>query len=185
MRSSIINVTLSGIRPVMFDRFPGSLRAVDALEPMEKLYEHNGQIVLPAENLMSFLSSQNTESAPQRIIGRSWKTIAKAALSFVNIEPMYIPFTRDGKTLTKDNAGIRIHTSVARVKKGPLAIPSPKERPVIDDPWELSFTVELFENRDLNESTLRKLFEEGGIAIGIGTYRGVFGKFIIKNWTKE
>jgi hypothetical protein len=50
---------------------------------------------------MSFLSAGNTESAPQRVIGRGYKEVCKAALSFVSITPINIKFIRDGKELTK------------------------------------------------------------------------------------
>lgn len=175
-------VTITGIRPIMFDRFPGSMKSGEALAPMDKLYIQEGKIVFPAVNILSFLSSQNTESAPQRVIGRGWKAVAKAALSFVDIEPLYIPFTRDGEELTIDNAGVTIHNSVARVKKGALSIPSVKERPIIANPWELKFHITLFKNPDLNEPILRRLFEEGGLSIGFGTFRGVFGKFLVSEW---
>lgn len=182
MKQKTINVTLTGYRPIMFDRFPGSLKTADALEPMEKLYTEGENLIFPAENILSFLSSQSTESAPKRIMGRGWQAIARAALSFVDINPGSIPIRRNGNNLTVDNAGVRIHHAVARVKKGQLSIPSPKARPVIDDPWELNFTLTLFENKELNVATLKKLFNEGGTAIGLGTYRGVYGKFLVSMW---
>ena len=147
MKKITIQVTLTGIRPLMFDRFPGSITTGDALEPLDKLYmDDQGNLIFPSLNLMSFLSSQGTESAPQRVMGRGWKAIAKAALSFVDISPINIPITRDGVQITKDDPSIKIHHAVARVKKGQLSIPSPKERPIVEDPWQLSFTIDLFEN---------------------------------------
>jgi len=29
---------------------------------------------------------------------------------------------------------------------------------------------------------LRNMFEQGGIAVGFGTHRGLFGKFMVKEW---
>jgi len=182
METTTRQVTLTGIRQIMFDRFPGSMKAGEALAPMDKLYTEGQAIVLPAVNILSFLSSQNTESAPQRVIGRGWKAVAKAALSFVDIDPFLIPITREGQGLTIENAGVTIHNSVARIKKGALSIPSVKERPVIGLPWEVSFKITLFKNPDLNEPILRRLFEEGGLSIGLGTFRGVFGKFEVTKW---
>lgn len=185
MKKISIQVTLTGIRPIMFDRFPGSLSTSDVLAPMDKLYtDKENNLVFPAMNLVSFLSSQGSESAPQRVMGRGWKAIAKAALSFVNIDPILIPFTRDGEKISKDDPAIFIHYAAARVRKATLFIPSPKERPVLELPWELNFNLELFENKDLSEVILKRLFDEGGISIGIGTYRGVFGKFVVTRWDK-
>lgn len=177
------SVRLRGITAIMFDRYGGSNE--EQLPWKEKVYtssKDGKSLVLPAKNLSSFLSAQNTTSAPQRLCGKKWKAVAAAALSYVTILPVEIPFTREGKALTKDNAGIYEDNSVARIKKGQLTIPNPKSRPVLPLDWDLEFTVSLFENRDLTESILKQLFEIGGIAIGIGTFRGVYGKFIVDKW---
>jgi hypothetical protein len=150
------------------------------LAPEEKVYQVDGNLVLPAKNILSFLSGINTESAPKRTMGRKWKTIAKAAMSFVNIAPFEIPFLREGKPISVDD--VEIVEDKAIIMKGSLSIPSPKVRPVLPMPWSLEFELELFQNEDLNEPVLKKLFEEGGITIGFGTYRGVYGKFVVEKW---
>lgn len=175
-------VTLTGIRPIMFDRYPGDNQ--EQLPPEQKVYlgEDGKTLVFPAVNISSFLSAQNTESAPQRVMGKKWKSVAKAALSFVEIDPFLVPFTRKGKVLEMDKAGVTIHHHVARIKKGQLAIPNPKARPVLDLPWELSFNITLYPTPDLSENILKKLFEDGGVAIGFGSFRGVYGKFKVSAW---
>lgn len=181
--STTRKVTVRGLRPIMLDRYAGSNN--EQLAPLDKVYldsQDKKTLVFPAVNILSFLSSQNSESAPQRLMGKKWKSVAKAALSFVDIDPLEIPFTRDGKKLTRDNADIYIAFHVARMKKAQLTIPNPKERPVIPLPWELSFTITLMDNPDLTESILKRLFAEGGIAIGWGTFRGVYGKFEVIKW---
>jgi hypothetical protein len=173
-------VTLTGVTPILFDRYPGNNK--EQLSVMDKLYLDDGKLVLPSTNILSFLSAQNTESAPQRVIGRGYKEVCKAALSYVQIFPMMIPITRDGKDLTLDNAGIKVHSAIARIMKGKLSVPNPKERPMLETPWEITFKLELFETPELNEVLLKKLFERGGLAIGLGTFRGVFGKFQVSKW---
>jgi hypothetical protein len=155
----------------------------DQLAPADKVYRSSKSpknLILPSVNIQSFLSSQNTESAPQRVIGRGWKTIAKAALTFVDIEPFEIEIMRNGVNATIDD--IVIDHRKAIVKKGQLSIPSDKERPVLSPPWSISFVLTLYKNPDLNENVLRKLFDEGGIQIGLGTFRGSFGKFEVTEW---
>jgi hypothetical protein len=174
-------ITLVGVTPLMFDRYSGNNK--EQLGVMEKVYtDTKNRLVIPSTNLLSFLSAQNTESAPQRVIGRGYKEVCKAALSFVTIDPLNIPLTRDGKELTMDNANLQVHVSVAKIMKGKLAVPNPKERPVLDTPWELTFNLTLLETPELNENLLKRLFEIGGIAIGIGTFRGVYGKFHVQGW---
>lgn len=84
--------------------------------------------------------------------------------------------------MTFEDSGVYCHRCVARVKKGPLSVPSPKERPVLPTPWELKLELSFLETKELSENTLKNIFDVGGIQLGFGTYRPLFGKFIIKSW---
>ncbi len=189
--TDIINrrVRLCGLAPIMFDRYAGDNKT--KLEVHQKLYFRPGSsrvIGLPAINIMSFLSAHNTNSAPKRLRdSRQYKKIANACLSFVTIGPDFIPFLRDGNEVTfgqfeddiDQTSGIYVHRAVARLEKG---IPNPKERPVLPLPWALEFDFQLVPNREIKEQEIVNLIEEGGRAIGLGTFRGVFGKFYIDAW---
>jgi hypothetical protein len=173
-------VVLTGIRPIMFDRYAGDNKT--QLPPLKKLYtssEDGRMIIMPAANISSFLGAQNTESASKRILGKTWKATAKACYSFVDVNPMEIPFTANGKPIAVDSDQVVVLSHVARLDKG---IPNPKERPTIKTPWELAFDLSLWPNPDVNEDILRRLFDEGGICIGLGTFRGVYGKFKVSEW---
>jgi hypothetical protein len=174
-------VTLTGIRPIMFDRYSGSMK--DQLAPEDKVYQSKsqpGNLVLPSVNIQSFLSAQNTESATQRVVGRGWKAVGKAALTFIDITPIEIPILRDKKPATVGDVVIDYRKAI--IKKGALSIPSDKARPVLELPWGISFEITLYKNPDLNENLLKRIFEDGGIQIGLGTFRGAFGKFEITQW---
>ncbi len=95
---------------------------------------------------------------------------------------MEIPFICDGKPIRNEDAKISRHECVARVKKGSLSVPNPKERPVLDVPWGMVFEITLIESKELTENMLKQLFELGGLQVGIGTYRPQFGKFYISRW---
>jgi hypothetical protein len=183
-------VTLTGMVDIMFDRYAGDNNT--KLEPHQKLYLEPGDskvIGIPAINLMSLLSAHNTNSAPKRLRDkRKYKDIANACLSFVSIGPSFIPLTRDGKPIVfgkfnpsevDEQSGCYIHRSVARLDKG---IPNPKVRPVIPTPWAISFELSLFPNREIKEEEIKNLIEEAGYAIGLGTFRGVFGKYRVTQW---
>lgn len=186
-------VILEGTRDLMFDRYAGDNDT--RLEPWQKLYFLPGSKVigLPNTNLMSFLSAHNTNSSPKRLRDkRKYKDIANACLSFVEIEPQFIPLLRDGEPIefgkfeavTGDTerdpqSGVYVHRSVARLDKG---IPNPKVRPVLPLPWSLKFKFTMFPNREIKEQEILNLFEEGGRAIGLGTWRGMYGKFVVKSW---
>ena len=173
------HVSLKGITPIMFDRYAGNNE--EQLPPMQKAYySEKKTLVFPSLNIISFLSSQNTESAPQRVSGKKWKTVAKAALSFVQIDPFEVPILRNGKSVNEQDLTIVRH--VARMKKGNLSVPNPKERPVLGLPWNIDFNITLLEINELSEIILKKLLDVGGLAIGLGTFRGVFGKFVVDKW---
>jgi len=177
-------VKLDGIRPIMFDRY---VSMNSETPPEQKFYlgQDGKSLMFPTANISSFLSADLTESATKRVIGRKWRSVAKAALSYVDFDQLEIPIMREGECLTLDNSNYIIDRRVARVKKtGALIVPSEKIRPVLNTPWSLTFNLTLYDNDELNEQTLRRIFEDGGISIGLGTFRGIFGKFKVSQWDK-
>ena len=184
-----INVKLEGIRPIIFDRYPGDNSTI--LPPKEKMYlaPDGKTVVLPTLNVYSFLGATNTRSAPKAVLDtRKYKSVAQACMGFVTIDPdPDIPFQRNGKDIqlsgfvngVDSGADMYIMKSVARLDKG---VPNPKERPVLSLPWELQMVLTLYPTPNLNEVTLKKLFVDGGMAVGFGTYRGPYGKFGVVRW---
>lgn len=190
-------VKLRGLTDIMFCRYAGDNDT--KLEPWQKLYlggPEGRTICLPSAAIMSFLSAQNTDSAPKRLLDpRKYKRFALACGSFVMIGPDMIPFLRDGQPIEfgridakRDDpphyqcdtrSGVYIRHDVARLEKG---IPNPQVRPVLPLPWELHFTLTLWPNREIQEQQLMNIFTEGMIAIGLGTWRGRFGKSEVICW---
>lgn len=182
-------VRIRGLTDIMFDRYPGDNDT--KLEPWQKLYlggENGRQIMLPSANIMSFLSAQNTDSAPKRLMDpRKYKIFAQACGSFVTIKPRMVPFLRDDKTIffgklvndLDEESGIYVDRRVARLEKG---IPNPKVRPTLPLPWELEFHLTLLPNRQIQEQQLLNVFTEGLICLGLGTFRGQFGKAEVVLW---
>ena len=188
-------VELRGITDIMFDRYAGDNKTQLAWHQKIYLTPETNILCLPTSNIVSFLSAHNTNSAPKRLRdARQFKKIANACLSFVVIHadsnskhPQYIPFLRDGKPIEvgefgnerDDLSGIYLDRRVARLDKG---IPNPKERPVLPLPWELKFVLSILPNTEVKEQEIMNLFKEGGLAIGLGTFRGMFGKFEVSEW---
>ncbi len=190
-------VTIQGLTPIMFDRYPGDNDT--QLTPSQKLYlaDDGSSIVLPSTNLMSFLSAKNTDSAPKRLLdSRKYKKFTEACASFVMIQAATddgryeenIPIMRHGEPLKFSGfgndeicptSGTFVKRDVARLEKG---IPNPKVRPVIPLDWEITFKLTLFVNKLLQEQQLKNIFVDGGVAVGIGTWRGRFGKFSVVQW---
>lgn len=191
----VIKIVLNGLTPIMFSRYAGDNDT--KLEPYQKLYfggESGRVICLPARAIMSFLSAQNTDSAPKRLLdSRKYKRFAQACGSFVSVSPDLIPFCRDGvpiefgkidsKThdgwLCDSKSGVYIRNDVARLPGG---IPNPQSRPVLPTPWTLGFTLTLWPNKEVQETQLMNVMSDGLVAIGLGTWRGQFGKCEIVQW---
>lgn len=187
-------VMLEGWRPIMFDRYAGDNQTKLSWWQTVYLAPGTRTLVIPTVNIMSFLSAHNTNSAPKRLRdSRKYKAIANACLSFVSVEgppehPEYIPFMREGAPIQMGEiendcldprSGLFLQRSVARLEKG---IPNPKERAVLPLPWSLEFDLTIFPNKEIKEQEIKNLFDEGGVAIGLGTFRGVYGKFSVTRW---
>ena len=187
------SVTLRGLNDIMFDRYAGDNKTQLAWHQKIYLSPGTNTLSLPTSNIVSFLSAHNTNSAPKRLRAANvFKKIANACLAFVmigskGVHPQYIPFLRDGKpievgTFGNDRdalSGVYLDRRVARLEKG---IPNPKERPVLPAPWELAFTLSILPNTEIKEQEIVNLFIQGGLAVGLGTFRGMFGKFEVAEW---
>lgn len=187
------NVRVVGIRDIMFDRYAGDNKTKLTWDQTIYLIPGTDILCLPATNIASFLTAHNTNSAPKRLRDkRQFKDICNACLSFTSItgpkdSRNFIPFLRNGKPIlvgkfgdaVEPLSGLYLDRRVARLKDG---IPNPKERAVLPLPWALEFQLEIYPNREIKEQEIKNLFEEGGLAIGFGTYRGVFGKFVVDRW---
>lgn len=187
------SISIRGVTPLMFDRYAGDNQT--KLEWSQKIYLRPGtaNLCLPTLNLVSFFTAHNTNSAPKRLRDkRIYKGICNAILSFVQItgkdnNAENILIEREGKPITVGTftdrldaeSGLFLHRAVARLDKG---IPNPKERPVLPLPWELNFGMTIYPNKEIKEQEIKNLLAEGGMAIGLGTFRGVFGKFEITRW---
>ena len=179
-------VTLTGLTSILFDRYAGDNKT--QLAPEQKLYLQDKNVVLPSMNITSFLSAQNTESAPKMLLDkREYKTIASALLASTVITPTLIPFLKNDRPIVFGGSfvddvdpvsGIHLVYHVARLDKG---IPNPKVRPMLDTPWQLKFKLTVLPHPDLNEDLIENLFVDGGARLGLGTFRKAFGKFEF-NW---
>lgn len=180
MNTQTIKVELTGLRPLMFDRYAGDNST--QLPVAEKMYlDEKHRLTLPAINLFSLLCAENSKSVCRQFFGKQGKTIALGIASYCNIEPFDIPIMDDNGQIEFKGFGeqITVHKAVARVKGG---IPNPKERPLIKLPWRTSFAVEYQENKYCTLENLRQAFTMGG-TLGLGTFRPFFGRYELTDWS--
>lgn len=119
----------------------------------------------------------------------------KTGVKAVDAHCAFVPFLRSGKPIhlgkivddpaapgigKRDKlSGVYIESHVARLDKG---IPNPKIRPVLPLPWSLEFDFKLYPTKEIKEQEIMNLFVDGGRALGLGTFRGCFGKFEVASW---
>jgi hypothetical protein len=176
-----ISVELTGVRPIMFDRYAGDNNTQLAVHDKMYLDEHQG-LIIPAINLFSLLAAENTKSVCRQFFGRQGKTIGLGIASYTTIVEMEIPLLNDEGQIvwTGEWTGQLSHVRhVARVKGG---IPNPKDRPVIALPWHLRFEVEYIDNKFCTLENLRTAYEMGG-TMGLGTFRPYFGRYELTAWS--
>lgn len=182
MNHTTIKVQLSGLRPLMFDRYAGDNNT--KLPDAEKMYlDEQQRLIMPAVNLYSMLCAENTKSVCLQFFPAKERNKFRLGISsFTTIDPFEIPITSKGEPVVFEgwNQQIRLHHSVARLPKG---IPNPKARPVLSLPWDLAFEVTYQENEHCKLDTLRKMFIMGG-TLGLGTFRPFFGRYEVTGWER-
>jgi len=191
MDTSIITITvkLRGIRPLMFDRYPGDNKT--KLDPLDKIYLNEQQeLCLPTTAIYSLLAARNTGSVSKYFAGKQQKAVSTAILAFCQFTPIHgddpflIPLRdEEGKPYLKSDPRIKVYDRfIGKTKDG-----TPNEnsiRPAIPKGWSVDIAVEFIENEMIQLSALKKMFEQGGI-LGLGTFRPVFGRYYVEQWEEK
>jgi len=171
------SVRFIGTKPLLFDRYGGTNDS--KLELIEKVYwSKEGFAVMPQINIYSALSAENTKSVAKMFFGKKAKSIGMSINNSLNIVQPYPLILKDGKKIAKDDFEKQFTKAfhVARINKSGTAIPNPKERPMLDTPWEVFFDVEFVSTLDLTWEVMKQCFDFCGM-IGLGTYRPLYGGF--------
>lgn len=189
MECTKIEVTLSGLSDIMFDRFIDHSK--ENRPPEQKLYLTKGnQLVLPSVNLDAFLFGENPPGCAKKFEGKKGKEYISYGFSHIYINPMMIPF-KNGKgepIIFNDfkDGPFYVFEHGGRHKSGSLSIKDEvKPRPVLSLPWNLSFQITLVKNDKINSTKLYNWFARGGILISIGNFRPRYGRFEISVWEEK
>ena len=182
-----IGVRLEGLSHIMFDRFID--HSAEMRPPEQKFYLFGeNQVVLPADNIIYFLFSENPPGCAKAFEGKQGKTYVQIGLGHVFIDPISIPFIKNDEPVIFDqfdNKCFQAYLAAGRTKKGTLSIKQEiKARPVLMQPWSLEFKITIIKNSHIDETKLYNWFVNGGFRIGLGTYRPRFGRFEVGKWEK-
>ena len=120
-----IDVTLSGLSDIMFDRFIDHSK--ESRPAAQKLYIASGnKLVLPSSNLDAFLFGENPQGCAKAFEGKKSKDYIRGGWSHIHIGPALIPFMDDqGKEIifeSLDDPRFYIFSLGGRTKSGSLSI---------------------------------------------------------------
>lgn len=180
------SVALEGLVPIMFNRFIDHSK--EARPPEQKLYlDDDNTVVLPAENLMSFMCGSFVPGCCKKFEGRKSGEYIDVAYSHISFSPVLVPFLRNKKpikfTSIEDKKLWGVCNSGGVTKSGASIVKQePQPRPYLKTPWTLEFQVTLVKNALIDETKLYNYFSQGGILISLGTYRPMYGRFSVAEW---
>lgn len=178
------DVVVRGRVDIQFDRFISM--DGEQHKPEEKMYlRSDGTMFLPSDNILSFFHGMRSPCCIKMFVeSRKSKVIAQEAKALIGVSPAEVIFTRDGEPIKfkgfhngeDKQADAYIHHATARVKDG---IPNPMQRPTLRTPWELAFELSVYEmeTRSITMDKVRGWLEQGGVLIGFGNHRPMFGRF--------
>jgi hypothetical protein len=183
----------AGLSDIMFDRFYDHSKGAASYPPEKKIYlSQKSELVLPAENIISFLvrDEKPTGVIRQKEGNKAMQFLAPAK-AYVNVDPLLIPFLgKDGKPiiingeLEKDKRFYINDWSSGLTKQtgGKVIKQESRARPVLRLPWFLSFLITVIKNEKVTQAKLLEWFEYGGHLQALGTYRPKHGRFLVQDW---
>jgi len=180
------HVKLSGVSAIMFDRFID--HSGEKRPPEQKLYLHDGNhVVLPQGNIEAFLFGIDPKGCAVAFEAKKGKDYVRMGMSHVFIDEPFFPFCNDnGKEIIFngfDNKVFWVHEGAPRVKSGSKSIKCEyKQRPVLNTPWNISFTFRVIKNAQIDDTKLYNWMVQGGMQIALGTYRPRWGRFVVDNF---
>jgi len=134
---------------------------------------------------MSFLCGSLKPGCIKKFEGKKSGGYLDVAYSHISFTPNTVPFLRKGKPIvfkTIEDANLwGIKLSGGITKPGPIKQEA-QPRPYLTTPWELIFTITLVKNSMIDETKLYNYFTNGGIVVALGTFRPLYGRFLVKEW---
>ena len=181
MKIQKINIVLEGIKPIIFNQFV-SIKEEPPVK--DKIPLIDGKVAIGGDRILAFLIDNKPERPPGCVksftTSKQYKAILPKVKAYVGF-PLNIPILCEGKEIIfKDFE----KTPEVKVKKDKVCggpVPMIVERPIIEN-WSMEFTISLFENQEITFDKLKGWFEKGGIEVGFGCSRPVYGQFIVKEF---
>jgi len=176
MTEKIYDVEIKGVSALLQNRFAGGEPDTATKKKTATTKENdveNALYILPTGE-----TYQPSESIRQCLIeaGKAFKkgksNLSKTFASFCMVSPEAIVLKDKWKT---DRRAVVIPSTKGRVMRN---------RPRFDE-WKLNFQINILDDDEINEKTLKDALDYAGHYIGIGDYRpqkkGMYGRFIVSS----
>lgn len=184
MKTIKIEAVLRGLAPLMFDRFFD--HSAEERPPEQKLYlNQDNFLVMPAANLVALLTNERPPGAIKLAEKKKANDYLPYVKGHVHFSQIQFPISDDNGPIIFthfDGQRFFIDRSAPRVIKGSLSIKQEsRSRPVLSLPWFIKIGINLIETEfskgKIVPDKLYSWFSLGGLVIGLGTYRPLYGRF--------
>lgn len=171
-----IEVEITGVAPLLHNRFPTEEYGVETSRKKTKIYDpkeiadkklykdDKGNIVHPGEHIFQSMRKAATDFKFEKK-----KTFKDVITSGIIVSPDMIPLITD-KPYEIDTRPVVIQR--ARV----LAW-----RPKFNN-WKLKFNIDILDDENISLANVKEILEKAGQAKGIGDYRPRFGRFYVSSF---
>ncbi len=202
----VVVVKVEGIAPLMCDAVrggrtprpeqpdPGKLPEKADFTHVENLFYYppgEDHIVFPATNIEAFFTNSKSGAIVLLLDKAGAKKIAKKNTARIFAEPQFPPITHNGEKIVPSGfdengldkkAGLTAdgyHLLMAIQEKAmndnqKFMITT---RPFVQLPWEIEFTLRIYEGADLTVDTVEGWLRRGGFEVGLGNHRPRYGRF--------
>lgn len=179
-----VECTIEGIVPIMFSRYPlpsgvGDTKKQKKQTIAEKMWIDKKGVYIPTDNLRMMLIGNTFREGASFIYGneyesrkgKKYKNFCKACVWIVgdNGKVYFTP-----KRIKHDDTDIRSFVNSTKSR-------STTERPILNTPWSLTFTVQVTDD-SIPEDKIKAMYDVAGMRCGLGVYGPTFGRFVVKEW---
>ena len=182
---------IEGVTPFLFNRYveeaevverigarPKDLTKEDAWrrkEGMLRVYQNGQGLYLPGRNIRSAMVQGSDAGAIKHKHGKTQRALGPFIRRGVVVDPLELLFGEVEVGLHRDLVRVPPRTGATVVKYWPK----------LDVGWEISFSLQVFDDSLQFEGELLASLEAAGVFCGLGTGRPDYGKFKVTAWKEE
>lgn len=191
-----VKIKIEGIVPLLMNRYPlpesrQGKRAFETEKPEEielelKAYKDKRGMYMPVDCIRMMLIGNQARQGAAEILGSQieskkgtwYKNFCNSFVFVIALDdPLNVYF--EPKRKTWDDVDCRSYMGkIGKTVRRNLII-----RPQINNPWSLTFGVDVYDDQ-LPASKLKQLFDVAGLRCGCGNYGPTFGRFLVKEFEK-